>query len=468
MQSGPNLRATLSRPVTDVGYKFANQVDQLSNDVLLPYTNVSGYSAASPATGLLLQQLGFSASAVSTAWAFSVPSDVTGYRMFIVSINGEDCIQCPTFILVTAPTCPALQVATSSGQCVCDAGYFSTPTGQCVSVLFSTPYIIGYSVAFVVLLAIVGSAIAYGVLKKMRDDTWKIDYNHLVMPEVDEVLGAGSFGVVLRGSYRGTRIAVKKGKPTEGEAVGESVSTPRGRHHHRPVLHQGHHEGGPAHDASAGASSGPGPTSRAVSFSANAIGSRSSRRATLSASGLAGPSGPVLSPGLPQGSRVGSLDHPGPGASSYGSVGTKHHHDRPGVGKSLLPALVHYLAEGGGGGGTIDQSGSAARTLWSVQGGATSKVAPLKGAGTGSKGSLGSFGSVGISGGGGTKRSRASVGSSGGASNGWSSLEGQSCSSLAWACSKLMPRGATLRQQKKLSQQFIHEISHVVKSNRGN
>lgn len=91
---------------------------------------------------------------------------------------------------------------------------------SCVQLTLLLPSII-VPIFFVGLLAM----FAYGKFKHTAaDSVWKIGFRDLKFPATPEILGIGTFGVVIRAEYYGTHVAVKRvipvvANPTTGRVA---------------------------------------------------------------------------------------------------------------------------------------------------------------------------------------------------------------------------------------------------------
>ncbi|EDQ85184.1 uncharacterized protein MONBRDRAFT_29467 [Monosiga brevicollis MX1] len=93
----------------------------------------------------------------------------------------------------------------SDGNCECDSGYV-TSAGTCV------PFGILIVQVLVPVIIVIASLILYNNHRQRlkTDGIWQIDAKDLVLDQPPEVLGSGSFGVVLAAKLRGQAVAVKR------------------------------------------------------------------------------------------------------------------------------------------------------------------------------------------------------------------------------------------------------------------
>ena len=101
---------------------------------------------------------------------------------------------------------------TSDGVCVCKEGTVDV-RGHCVdSGVFS---VIGAIAGFLLLAACICAYVRYKNYK--TDEMWKIDVDELLFNDPVDVIGQGSFGVVLLAEYRGTKVAIKQAVKGKGK-----------------------------------------------------------------------------------------------------------------------------------------------------------------------------------------------------------------------------------------------------------
>lgn len=99
----------------------------------------------------------------------------------------------------------ARMIPTEDGTCVCNGGAIEI-NGDCVdSAVFA---IVGSILGFMVLTGVIYLYIQYKNHK--ADEVWKVNFDELLFDDPVEVIGQGSFGVVLLAEYRGTKVAIKQ------------------------------------------------------------------------------------------------------------------------------------------------------------------------------------------------------------------------------------------------------------------
>jgi serine/threonine protein kinase len=113
-----------------------------------------------------------------------------------VTVSAKDC---------AALTGDAFRAADNSGKCVCMASTVEMG-GSCIrySILFPVIFII------TILLGFIGIIVFLDRKRKQSDSIWLINRSDLIFDDYPEVLGRGTFGLVVKAEYRGTQVAVKR------------------------------------------------------------------------------------------------------------------------------------------------------------------------------------------------------------------------------------------------------------------
>ncbi len=163
------------------------------------------------------------------AYEFKVHDNKAQVQVIEVLVNGEPISQSPIRVMVVDADCEAQygegsnRVPDSEGLCVC-AGNTYEMTGNCLdSAAF---FLIIFSIVFVAIGIILFFYLGYK--KKQSDSVWHINVEELHFNEPPEVIGAGGFGVVILGQYRGTKVAVKRVLPPSKLTQGHSGSITSG------------------------------------------------------------------------------------------------------------------------------------------------------------------------------------------------------------------------------------------------
>lgn len=155
--------------------------------------------------------------AVSFALTFNIQDD-----------DYPDCfynqdISLPVTIKITPKDCITLtgdpmRVAAADGTCVCLP--ISVEIGRTCC-----PYIVLVPSIFIPLaiLGLVGVYLYVDLKRKQADSVWLIKPSDLHFDHTPEVLGRGTFGLVVRAEYRGTQVAVKRVIPPQRQGLNKSV-----------------------------------------------------------------------------------------------------------------------------------------------------------------------------------------------------------------------------------------------------
>ncbi len=119
--------------------------------------------------------------------------------------EGYDCLCQPC-----KPACPANARLLSTGDCECEPGYVQLGTA-CAPVAVLVITILIPLTAFIVVIVLV----AMRYQQKKVDTLWHIRPFELKFEDPVDVLGVGTYGVVVKAEYRGTSVAVKRVGPPD-------------------------------------------------------------------------------------------------------------------------------------------------------------------------------------------------------------------------------------------------------------
>jgi hypothetical protein len=148
------------------------------------------------------------------AYDFTITDTHVGAQVVEVIVDGQPISQSPIRVMVVEADCDSLYgegshlAPNEEGICVCAENTYDI-AGTCfTSVGF---FLIIVSIIF----AVVGIMLFFylGYKKKQSDSVWQINVEELHFNEPPEVIGSGTFGVVILGEYRGTKVAVKRVLP---------------------------------------------------------------------------------------------------------------------------------------------------------------------------------------------------------------------------------------------------------------
>jgi serine/threonine protein kinase/class 3 adenylate cyclase len=152
-------------------------------------------------------------------WGIDVTVKSKGLALLQIYVNGEEIVDSPLFIKIDTGKCAdELRVPDELGVCKCNPSTTSV-NGRCVRLSLLIPVIV---VPAVVLIA--AGVLAYlQYLLSKRDAVWTVKRAELLLDDPAEVLGRGTFGMVVKAEYRGTSVAVKRVIPPRKGTSRESI-----------------------------------------------------------------------------------------------------------------------------------------------------------------------------------------------------------------------------------------------------
>lgn len=146
----------------------------------------------------------------SFMYDFVISEPRVGVVVLEILAGGEQIPESPLRLEVTPRNCAAdnddpLSVAQADGSCSCAANSVDIG-GQCVSYAILLPAII------LPLLAIAAVGIFFYIKQKHKaaDSVWHVKEKELEFDDPPQIIGRGTFGLVLLAEYRGTQVAVKR------------------------------------------------------------------------------------------------------------------------------------------------------------------------------------------------------------------------------------------------------------------
>lgn len=142
--------------------------------------------------------------------------DTVGVHIIEFFIDGSQISESPMLFEIMPRDClteygkNSLREPDGSGECVCKTNVYDI-NSKCVEL-----WVIAISVALPVLALLLCCGCVYTVQRKKQNETyWRVKFSDLEFQEPPDVLGRGTFGLVLKGEYRGTTVAVKKVLPAK-------------------------------------------------------------------------------------------------------------------------------------------------------------------------------------------------------------------------------------------------------------
>lgn len=139
-------------------------------------------------------------------YQFRVNENTVGQAIVEIAIGGVEIFNSPIHVSVVQRRCEVHgMVANENGDCKCRSSTIGFK-GRCIdNSVFAAVGSVG---GFLLLLALVFTYYEYK--NRKSDEMWKVDINELHFADPVEVIGQGSYGVVLMAEYRGTKVAIKQ------------------------------------------------------------------------------------------------------------------------------------------------------------------------------------------------------------------------------------------------------------------
>lgn len=143
-------------------------------------------------------------------YEFNVTGNKVGILIMEVIVDDEQIPESPLRVEVIprdcrADTSDAQRIADPDGNCVCIANAVQIGS-TCAS--FSTLF-----PSIIIPIAAVIAVVLYlyiDMKRKQADSVWAVKPSELLFDDPVEIIGRGTFGLVLLGEYRGTQVAVKR------------------------------------------------------------------------------------------------------------------------------------------------------------------------------------------------------------------------------------------------------------------
>jgi serine/threonine protein kinase len=162
-------------------------------------------------------------------WTVIMETPHTGLSILELAIDGVPQSSRHTFVSVVPPVCTGRNAAPSlAGYCECPTAYVASgDNGDCVPgrglVLAAA---VGSTVGTVGLVLLIVAALFFA--RRRAEALWRIPNSAVTFTDPPEVLGRGTFGLVVKGTYRGTTVALKRSLPMEPRGSRSGSLTSRG------------------------------------------------------------------------------------------------------------------------------------------------------------------------------------------------------------------------------------------------
>lgn len=150
-------------------------------------------------------------------YEFSYSDDYLGVGILEVYVDGDQIPESPFRVQVEERDCEADfpghgKEATESGTCSCGSGTIDV-RGDCMPL-----YVFASIIAVVVVFFLLQIGWCYWSYRRAKsDEMWQVSVEELHFGDPVEIVGEGAFGVVLLAEYRGTKVAIKRVLPLDGD-----------------------------------------------------------------------------------------------------------------------------------------------------------------------------------------------------------------------------------------------------------
>lgn len=163
---------------------------------------------------------------VPYAYEFTFTDNDLGVGILEIFVDDTQIPESPFRVEIVSRNCEVDypgqgKTATDTGECACSSGSIQIG-GECMS-----SGIVAAIVSSVVFLIALQIGYCYlGYRRAKSDEMWKVCVEELHFSQPPEIIGQGSFGVVLLAEYRGTKVAIKRILP-QGKGGGSKAGGSR-------------------------------------------------------------------------------------------------------------------------------------------------------------------------------------------------------------------------------------------------
>ena len=142
-----------------------------------------------------------------TTYSFGFEVDQLGTQILAIYFNERQLSNSPVRFLVTLRNCQTLygRISDANGNCICKPNMYFEVSGSCIALAALLPSVI----IPVVILTGIAIFLLHLHHAAQSEAMWRIKAADIVLSDPPEELGRGSLGVVFRGTFRDTPVAVK-------------------------------------------------------------------------------------------------------------------------------------------------------------------------------------------------------------------------------------------------------------------
>ena len=152
-------------------------------------------------------------------WSVALATPTTGFILLDAMVNGVSLSNGPFVLNVVPITCrdPNAGASADGQSCVCLGDFTLSSGGVCAKPGINVGAAVGGAVGGgVFLIACFAALFLY--MHHRAESVWRIPLSAIKFAEPPEVLGRGTFGLVVKGTFRGTTVALKRTLPAAASA----------------------------------------------------------------------------------------------------------------------------------------------------------------------------------------------------------------------------------------------------------
>ena len=148
-----------------------------------------------------------------------IHAPVIGNHLVEVEVGNQEVPMSPFVVTVLPPDCGFLRVPTVDGLCVCAPGAWDVG-GRCFAADSKLVVVI---LALLLTLLALGASSGMVYMRTQLENSWRIPFEEITLTSPVEVIGRGTYGLVIKGFYRASPVALKRMLPRNGSRRKDDV-----------------------------------------------------------------------------------------------------------------------------------------------------------------------------------------------------------------------------------------------------